>query len=52
MGTDYEGLEEIFWGDGNVLYLGCGGDSYTGIYMYPNSSVCTLKMDVFVVSKL
>lgn len=24
----------------------------TQAYMYPNSSVCTLKMDVFVISKL
>lgn len=44
----YGGLWYFLRDDGNVLNLSCGVDSCTGVCMYPNSSDCTLTMNVAV----
>lgn len=35
------------WGDGNVLYLDCGG--YIDVYAYPNSLSSPLKIGTFYI---
>ena len=41
-----KGAQRNFLGDGNVLYHDCG-DGYNGVYIFQNSSKCTLKMGAF-----
>lgn len=44
--TQYNSVS--LWGD--VLYLDYGG-SYTAVYIYKNSLICTLKIDAFDCNK-
>lgn len=37
-------LWEMFWGDGNDIYLDYEG-SYMDVYVFQDSSNCTLKVD-------
>lgn len=39
--TDQKEQQATFSGDGNILYLSCGGD-YTGVYFCQNSQIYTL----------
>lgn len=43
--------KETSWGDGNILFLDCGGD-YMTLYICENSLKCTPKKENFAVCKL
>jgi len=42
---DKKECKRTFWGDGNVLHLGCG-DGYIDVY------ICTFKIVLLIICKL